>query len=250
MSYTREQFIEKLAPYAIEDRKLTGVPASLTIAQGCLESANGNSGLSIKANNLFGIKGKGSCGSATMPTTEYVNGKAIKVDAAFRAYNNWGESVSDHSSLLTRLSRYKNVLNTDGKTAAIEIQKAGYASDPNYSKLLISIMDKYNLYQYDKLEEEKQVSEIPPVKVIFTVDNEFVDGFMKDNLNYVPVSLLSTKLGDTVEWKNEIKQLYVNGKLVDALMKDNINFVSAQTIKVLGHKVTWDNEAKNLYISK
>lgn len=210
MSYTREEFIAKLVPYAIEDHRLTGVPASLTIAQGCLESANGNSGLSTKANNLFGIKGKGTCGSVTMSTTEYVYGKAIKVDAAFRAYNNWGESVSDHSSLLTRLSRYKDVLNTDGKTAAIEIQKAGYATDPNYSNLLIGIMDKYNLYQYDAVSKEKEeVESVNAIKAILTKDSSVVEGFLKDNKGYISVEVLKN-LGHKVTWDNENKKYYIS----------------------------------------
>ncbi|MDU5947650.1 MAG: glucosaminidase domain-containing protein [Paenibacillus macerans] len=60
---TRAEFIRKLAPHAISDMHITKVPASLTIAQGILESADGNSSLTVQANNLFGIKGKGTAGS-------------------------------------------------------------------------------------------------------------------------------------------------------------------------------------------
>lgn len=147
-------FIKKIAGYAIKDYQNCGVPASLTIAQAALESAWGGSGLTTKANNLFGIKGKGTAGSCTMPTTEYAGGKEIKVDATFRAYNNWGESIADHSKLITNgvswnRNLYVKVLNKDGKTAAKEIAAAGYATDPKYADKLITIMDMHNLYQYD-----------------------------------------------------------------------------------------------------
>ncbi|MGF7050426.1 hypothetical protein J2T13_004964 [Paenibacillus sp. DS2015] len=161
---TNTEFIKKIATYAIADFKSTGVPASLTIAQAALESAWGGSGLTTKANNLFGIKGKGSAGSCTMSTTEYVNGKPIKVDAAFRAYNNWGESILDHSKLILggvswNRNLYAKVLNKDGKTAAKEVAAAGYATDPKYADKLIAIMDAHNLYQYD-------VKNVPPVTVV------------------------------------------------------------------------------------
>lgn len=150
----KQAFIQKIALFAIADMKNTFIPASLIIAQAALESAWGTSGLTKKGNNLFGIKGKGPAGSCTMPTTEYVNGKPIKVDAAFRAYNNWGESIADHTKLILNgvswdRNKYKKVIGVDGKTAAREIQRAGYATDPKYADKLIAIMDDYNLYQYD-----------------------------------------------------------------------------------------------------
>lgn len=150
----KQAFIQKIALFAIADMKNTFIPASLIIAQAALESAWGTSGLTKKGNNLFGIKGKGPAGSCTMQTTEYVKGKPVKVDAAFRAYNNWGESIADHTKLILggvswNKNLYKKVIGVDGKTAAREIQKAGYATDPKYADKLISIMDEYNLYQYD-----------------------------------------------------------------------------------------------------
>lgn len=169
-------FVKKIAVFAIADMKNTFIPSSLIIAQAALESAWGTSGLTKKGNNLFGIKGKGPAGSCTMPTTEYVNGKAVKVNAAFRAYNNWGESIADHTKLILGgvswdRNKYKRVIGVDGKTAAREIQKAGYATDPKYADKLIAIMDEYNLYQYDvvkggsepvKETKERDVSVVSP----------------------------------------------------------------------------------------
>lgn len=154
-----EAFITKIKDYAIKDMRLSKVPASLTIAQAALESGWGDSGLTVRANNLFGIKGSGPVGSITVQTTEYVKGKAVKVNATFRAYNNWGESVADHSALIVNgvswnRNLYSKVLGASGKVAAREIAAAGYATDPNYAAKLIQIMDAYDLYRYD--EESKE----------------------------------------------------------------------------------------------
>lgn len=166
--YTRKEFIDKLAPFAIEDMRKTGVPASLTIAQGILESADGNSSLSRLANNLFGMKGTGTAGSITLPTREYVGGIWVTVTAKFRKYHNWGESVADHSNLFLNgvswnRDLYKNVIGKDGITAAQEVAKAGYATDPQYSTKLINLINENNLLQYDIIEEvsqEKQIEEL------------------------------------------------------------------------------------------
>lgn len=160
---TRAEFIRKLAPYAIADMHITKVPASMTIAQGILESADGNSKLTVKANNLFGIKGKGTAGSITMETQEYSGGKWITINAVFRKYNNWGESVADHSALIVNgvswnRKLYHKALGVDGRTAAREVAAAGYATDPAYANKLIALMDTWNLDQYDIKEEDQPMT--------------------------------------------------------------------------------------------
>ncbi|MGG1879976.1 glucosaminidase domain-containing protein [Paenibacillus cisolokensis] len=128
-------FIDKLAPIATEDMRRYGVPASLTLAQAILESNWGKSGLTQQANNLFGIKGTGPAGSVTMQTTEYRGQTPYRTNAQFRKYNNWQESVADHTKLILngtkdKPNRYHGVLWADYKTAATEIWKGGYATDP------------------------------------------------------------------------------------------------------------------------
>lgn len=151
---TRQQFIDKLAPLAIEDMRKTGVPASLTIAQAILESADGNSTLAQQANNLFGMKGKGPAGSIRLATKEYRNGQWITVQADFRKYNNWTESVADHSNLFINgvswnRNLYRGVIGVDGITAAREVAKAGYATDPDYAQKLINLIVDHQLVKYD-----------------------------------------------------------------------------------------------------
>ncbi|MEK5479882.1 glucosaminidase domain-containing protein [Paenibacillus sp. FSL R5-0407] len=170
----RKEFIAKIAPFAVLDMQRTNIAASLTIAQGALESAWGGSGLTVKANNLFGIKGKGSAGSCTMPTTEYVSGRPIKVNAAFRAYHNWGESIADHSRLILdgvswNRNLYKGVIGKRGADAARAIAAAGYATDPKYAEKLISIMNEWNLYKYDESATKPAKEDEPMTKEERTV---------------------------------------------------------------------------------
>ncbi|UNK17635.1 glycoside hydrolase family 73 protein [Paenibacillus sp. N3/727] len=161
------EFIAKLAPIAVEDMRRYGVPASLTIAQAILESNWGKSGLTQKANNLFGIKGTGPAGSVTMPTVEYKGQTRYTTNAQFRKYNSWSESVEDHTRLILngtrdKPKRYHGVLWAEYKTAATAIWKGGYATDPSYPQKLISIIEKYDLNQYDL---QGQVKEEDIVKI-------------------------------------------------------------------------------------
>jgi len=155
MTLTRKQFISKIAADAVADSIRTKVAASVTIAQGCLESADGNSMLSAKYNNLFGIKGKGPAGSVSLPTKEQTkDGKEYTVMAPFRVYNNWAESIYDHSLLLINgvswnKDLYRKAVGVMGKEAALQLQLAGYATDKKYAEKLINIMDTYNLHIYD-----------------------------------------------------------------------------------------------------
>lgn len=155
MSYTDKTFLDVLKPYVLEDMKKTRILASLTASQAFLESNKGNSGLTTKANNLFGIKGKYNGQSVTMKTTEYINGKAVKVDAEFRKYPSWLESVADHSRLLStkRYSKIPGV--TNYKLACQYVEDAGYATaedgngNKTYAKSLIKNIEKYQLYLWD-----------------------------------------------------------------------------------------------------
>jgi LysM repeat protein len=147
----KTDFIAKVAALTKAD---TRVLPSLTIAQAILESAWGESGLTEKANALFGIKAtkswKGKCYSAK--TKECYDGvNMVDEVAAFRAYDSWADSVADHTAFLCKYSRYKPVLAAkDYKTACKAIQAAGYATDPAYASKLIALIEKYNLNQYDE----------------------------------------------------------------------------------------------------
>lgn len=150
MAYTAESFLAKIKPMVIKDMQDSGILASLTASQAFIESNKGNSGLTTKANNLFGIKGSYNGQSVSMQTTEYYNGQAVKVMADFRKYPSWQESINDHSGMFNRLKRYSNLRGlTDYKLACKYVKDDGYATSPTYTQTLISTIEKYKLYEWD-----------------------------------------------------------------------------------------------------
>ncbi len=136
----------------------TGMSAALQTAQAILETGWGQSVPVDKysgtlSNNLFGIKGTGPNGSVTSNTWEVYNGVSYRVDAAFRAYNNVGESWDDRNSLLLTASRYEpfRAVMYDSTLGAWAVKRAGYATDPQYPIKLINIINQYNLLELDKV---------------------------------------------------------------------------------------------------
>ena len=151
MGYTAEQFLEIIKPMVIEDMKKNRIAASLTAAQAIVESRWGNSGLTQKANNLFGMKGKYNGQYVLMETSEYYNGIHTRVKAEFRKYPNWQESISDHSGLFWRSARYANLRGcTDYKLACKYVKDDDYATSPTYTQTLIKTIETYRLYNWDK----------------------------------------------------------------------------------------------------
>ena len=151
MAYTDQTFLAKIKPYVMKDMKETKILASLTAAQAFIESNKGNSGLTTKANNLFGMKGKYNGQSVNMLTTEYYNGIKQRVYADFRKYPSWQESVNDHSGLFNRLARYKNLRGeTDYIKACNNVKADGYATSPTYATTLIQNINKFKLYEWDR----------------------------------------------------------------------------------------------------
>ena len=150
MAHTQATFLETIKPFVIQDMIQTGILASLTASQALIESNKGNSGLAVKGNNLFGIKGKYKGQSVTMLTTEYYNGVATKVYADFRKYPSWAESIADHSALFNTKPRYKNLRNCqDYEEACINVKQDGYATSPTYTSTLMNPIKKYKLWMWD-----------------------------------------------------------------------------------------------------
>lgn len=160
MSYTAEQFLKIIKPYVIADMENSGILASLTAAQALIESNKGNSGLTQKANNLFGIKGSYNGTSVTMNTKEFVNGRYITVPAQFRKYPSWAESIADHSAMFNRMARYSNLRGLkDYKIACKYVREDGYATSPTYTETLIKTIETYHLYEWDGVKAENPYPE-------------------------------------------------------------------------------------------
>lgn len=149
--YTTKAFINKIAPFVMLESTLSHILPSVTLAQAIIESNKGNSGLTKKANNLFGIKGSYRGQSVTMMTKEYIGGHYVDVPAKFRKYPDWWESIADHSYLLVSAKRYSNIPGCDDyKTACQYLQHDGYATSPTYAATLIKTIEGNKLYEYDK----------------------------------------------------------------------------------------------------
>ncbi|MDA3883267.1 MAG: glucosaminidase domain-containing protein [Bacteroidales bacterium] len=143
---SREEYISRYAQLAVEEMERTGVPASITLAQACVESANGNSDLSVAANNHFGIK----CHSSWKGKKIYHDDD--KKNECFRVYNSVYESYKDHSDFLVNGQRYSFLFDlnpTDYKGWAKGLKKAGYATNPEYAHMLIRIIEEFELFKYD-----------------------------------------------------------------------------------------------------
>ncbi len=139
-------YIKEYAPIAVEQMKKYKIPASITLAQGLLESGAGTSSLARKSNNHFGIK----CHKTWRGKKVYYDDDAPK--ECFRAYRKVEDSYEDHSIFLTESPRYRFLFDlkmTDYKGWAKGLKKAGYATDRSYANRLITIIEDYELYKYD-----------------------------------------------------------------------------------------------------
>jgi hypothetical protein len=144
--YLPEDYISMYKDAAIIEMKRSGVPASITLAQGILETESGNSELVLKSNNHFGIKCKKDW------TGESVTHTDDAPNECFRKYASALESYQDHSEYLRTSPRYASLFEldkTDYKGWAFGLKRAGYATNPRYPQILISNIEKYNLLQYD-----------------------------------------------------------------------------------------------------
>lgn len=175
---TDTEFLNKIKPDVINDMHDSGILASLTAAQAFIESNKGSSKLAADPNNnLFGIKGSYNGSYVTMKTKEYVNGKYIVVDAAFKKYPNWLASIKDHSAMFNRLERYKNLRGErDYKTACYNVQKDGYATSPVYANSLIILIERYRLYEWDQADpipEDTELNEAIDIIARRVIDGKF-----------------------------------------------------------------------------
>lgn len=144
--FTRQEYIDQYKSMAVKEMLQSGVPASITLSQGILESGDGNSMLAQKANNHFGIKCHGQWNGEKFYMDDDSKGEC------FRVYESVFDSYKDHSEFLRTRDRYSDLFKlerTDYKGWAHGLKKAGYATNPKYPDLLIKIIEENDLHQYD-----------------------------------------------------------------------------------------------------
>ena len=181
---TPDEYINTYRNIAVAEMKRSGIPASVTLAQGILETECGNSELVKKSNNHFGIKCKSTW------TGESVTHTDDAPNECFRKYNNPEASYKDHSDYLKTSPRYAALFQldpSDYKGWAYGLKRAGYATNPQYPQIVISNIEKYNLHQYDNLTIEeidnlavnKIINDVKPIKENAIVDFSVVENSIK-----------------------------------------------------------------------
>ncbi len=146
---SRQEYIDKFAKLAVQEMIDHHIPASITMAQACLESSDGNSELTRMSNNHFGIKCRNNW---TGPTVRHNDDEA---NECFRKYKTPDESFRDHSEFITSSPRYSFLFGydiRDFRKWANGLKKAGYATDPAYPAKLIKIIEDFRLYELDQMD--------------------------------------------------------------------------------------------------
>ena len=163
-------YVATFSPVALEEMKAYDIPASITLAQGILESGMGDSRLAVAANNHFGIKCHSEWGGKRIYHDDDEKGEC------FRVYKDPRASYRDHSLFLTTRSRYDflfDLKSDDYKGWAKGLKKAGYATDPKYPDKLISLIERYRLDRFDgvkrKFKKTNELAQQPMPKIIHLV---------------------------------------------------------------------------------
>lgn len=222
-----DQYIDRFRNIAVQEMNIYGIPASVTLAQGLLESGNGNGELAVVANNHFGIK----CTSDWKGKSYFKNDD--KINDCFRVYDNPESSFRDHSEFLKR-KRYAHLFELDKNDYegwAYGLKAAGYATNPQYPQMIINLIKRYNLDQYDMGETDYQ--KIKREDRVLTQINKNIGKQSKDSLRYsapaklpaVPVTnkTYQVKQGDTLYNVSKRFSLSVDElKALNSIGDDNI----------------------------
>lgn len=204
--YTQQEYVNAWKETAIEQMNLYKIPASITLAQGILESGNGNSDLAKQANNHFGIKCADWKGETFFKNDDQKN-------ECFRKYTDAKQSYEDHSLFLSSKSRYISLFSyeiTDYKAWAQGLKNAGYATNPSYPQLLIDIIERLNLNQFDNnllvVQNPKKNIEQKVVKNL-TAKMHLVENH-KNNIKFITAKKGDTYYRISKEFEIGLWQLY------------------------------------------
>ncbi|OFY90944.1 MAG: hypothetical protein A3K10_17550 [Bacteroidetes bacterium RIFCSPLOWO2_12_FULL_31_6] len=203
---TREEYIELYKEDAIREMQKSGVPASITLAQGILESGDGNSPLAVYAKNHFGVKCHKNWEGETMRIDD------DEKNECFRKYKSVYESFRDHSEFLQTRAHYEflfDLKTTDYKGWANGLKKAGYATNPKYADLLIKLIEENQLDQYDNY------AKVPPKNIskqrssnVLATNNEAHIIKLHNNIKYIKIKEGDTFYKITKNYQLNLWQIY------------------------------------------
>ena len=183
---TEEQYIQKFAQYAVEEMEKYKIPASITLAQGLLETGGGQSRLALLGKNHFGIKCKEDWTGKTMSHNDDAPNEC------FRVYDDPRQSYEDHSIFLATRKYYANLFNLDMKDYkawAHGLKKAGYATNPKYAHILINKIEKYRLYEFDNTNSKEVYYTILKLYPDLQDDRMFMAQLDQNTVQPKPVTL-------------------------------------------------------------
>ena len=224
-SYTSLQYIDRFKAIAIQEMNLYGIPASITLAQGLYESGSGNSELARVANNHFGIK----CNSSWTGKSYYKDDD--NHNDCFRVYDSPEDSYRDHSNFLKR-KNYAHLFELDKNDYqgwAYGLKAAGYATNPKYPQLIIGIIQKYNLDQYDKPENQDQKIKRED-RVLNQIDQNTVKA-VKDTVTQAPIQASPQGNSYTVQTGDTLYNISKRFGLTVDELKD-LNNITDNNIKI------------------
>lgn len=241
----RKEYITSYSNIAITQMKKHKIPASITLAQGILESGSGNSYLARSSNNHFGIK----CGSQWKGKTSYHDDD--KENECFRAYSRVKDSYLDHSVFLTSNQRYAflfDLKENDYKAWARGLKKAGYATNPHYADRLIQLIEEEKLYVFDQLDNIPETQSQPAqimVREAFSINKTKVlrsksgDTFYKLSLSTGITLRQLHKYNNGLEKLENLKPgtpIYLESKKRRASGKKEIVLKAATTLAEISQK--------------
>jgi len=186
---TRQEYIDLYKDWAIDEMERSGIPASIKLAQGMLESNNGNSTLAIKGNNHFGIKCHDWKG-------KHIRHDDDKKNECFRKYKSARDSYIDHTNFLMNGPRYSSLFEldqSDYKGWARGLKKAGYATSPSYASALIRIIEENELHHFDlgmgprrRPDDTETIPELTDIDG-FEIEIEHRKILMRNRIDYIIV---------------------------------------------------------------
>ena len=230
---TKQEYVDQWNGVAIEQMMMHNIPASITLAQGILESGSGNSDLAVKANNHFGIKCHDWQGKKIYKDDDTKN-------ECFRVYKTAEQSYIDHSEFLKKYNRYAFLFDyksDDYKSWAKGLRKAGYATNPKYPDLLIGIIEDLGLHKYDGF-SNPEIEAQPHIAKVKVKESTGTKSTMRANVHQVyvhekGVKYIVAKKGDTfyqiaMEFGLKLSQLYKYNdfdKHKDVLLEGDIVYI-------------------------
>lgn len=216
---TEDQYIQRFAPYAVEEMEKYKIPASITLAQGLLETGGGQSILAQEGNNHFGIKCKDDWTGRTMTHTDDAPNEC------FRVYDDPKDSYEDHSKFLAFRKYYVNLFKLDPKDYkawAYGLKKAGYATNPRYANILISKIERYHLYDFDQCDSKTVLYTVLKLYPELNSDKVFMAKLGQNAVEKpAPTLVVPYKATSFAKQKERVEKIKTQAELLNSILVRN-----------------------------